>query len=169
MLDRQFTYINEVVTPGQAIKFQSMGLEQRLCIYYWKAFMNDEGVLAFGLYESGQADRTPQLRAADSVLTEWMGQGFDPDQVDGRFMAAFSTAQMMHLLGDGMALLRVVEGGFQIPDNERVFRYYEMAEAVGELLEQLVENEVLSVERINWALRIYSQDSNQIMKSVCEG
>lgn len=169
MLDRQFTYINEVVTPGQAIRFQNMGFEQGLCIYYWKGFMNDQGLLAFGLYESAREGERPQLRAADSLLTEWMEKGFDPDQAEGRYIAAFSTAQMMHLLGDGMALFQQADGGFRVPENERVFRYYELAEAAGELVEQLVAREVLSLEQVNRALRIYSQDTNELIKRICEG
>ena len=166
-MDRQFTYINEVITPSQAIKFQCMGMEQRFCLYYWKVFADEEGALALGVFESRLEREAPQLRAADSVLTEWMGRGFDPVREEGTYVAAFSTAQVLHMLGDGLWLLQPVEGGFQVPDNDRVFRYYEMAEAAAELLRQLIERGVVPLDRVNWALRIYSQESNQIINKVC--
>ena len=166
-MDRQFTYINEVITPSQAIKFQTMGVEQQFCLYYWKAFVNADEIMAFGLFESRLEGEAPQFLAADSVLTEWMSKGFDPVQETGIYVAAFSTAQVLHLLGAGMWLFEVVEGGFKVPENDRVFRYYEMAEAAGELARYLMERGVLSLDRVNQALRIYSKDCNQLIESVC--
>lgn len=157
-MDREFTYLNDVITPDVAVRLSMVGLDQTLSLFYWKGFIGKDDEEAFGLFESLGGNMAPEFKAGDRRLKEWMAEGFDPETEEGSFFAAYSTAQMLQVADGGIHLFEETEVGFKVPGIERNFRYYEMAEAAAEFVYQQITEEELPITLANQRLRIYSDD-----------
>ena len=123
-MDREFTYLNDVITPEVAVRLSMVGLDQTLSLFYWKGFIGKDDEEAFGLFESLGGNMAPEFKAGDRRLKEWMAEGFDPETEEGSFFAAYSTAQMLQVADAGIHLFEETEVGFKVPGIERNFRYY---------------------------------------------